>query len=104
MVRKRGISFCISSVFSLDHLIKKLEELERTARLYRGLIRHTRYILRGVYDLGNIHRSFGDAFANIGAREPQVRASEAFTIFGDVHRQTDRYTTVLFETVRPVCK
>jgi Ni,Fe-hydrogenase I small subunit len=83
-------------------LIKKLEELERTANLYRGLIKHTRCILRGIYQLGYIHRSFGDTFANIGAREPQVRASEAFTKFGDAHRQTDRYATTLFQTVKPV--
>jgi hypothetical protein len=89
-------------IFSSDHLIKKLEELEQTARLYRGLIKHTRSILKGIYELGDIHRRFGDAFANIGAREPQVRASEAFTKFGDAHRQTDRYTTILFQTVKPV--
>lgn len=89
-------------MFSIDHLIKKLDELERTARLYRGLINHTRSVLKGVFDLAHIHRNFGDAFANIGAREPQIKASEAFTKFGDIHRQTDRHATTLLQTVKPV--
>lgn len=91
-------------LFSIDHLIKKMEELDRTADLYRGLIKHTRSILREIFDLARIHRSFGDAFANIGAREPQIKASEAFTKFGDVHRQADRHAIVLLQTVKPVSK
>jgi hypothetical protein len=86
----------------LDSLIKKLDELQQTADLYSGLIDHTRNVLRAVYELAHIHRNFGDAFANIGAREPQKNASEAFTKFGDAHRQTDRYAMALFQTVRPV--
>lgn len=90
------------SSFSVDNLIKKLEDLDRTANLYRGLIKHTRSVLKDMFDLARIHRSFGDAFANIGAREPQIKASEAFTQFGDVHRQADRHATVLLQTVKPV--
>ncbi|CAF4211295.1 unnamed protein product, partial [Rotaria magnacalcarata] len=59
-----------------DSLIKKLTEIEAMADLYRGLIRHTRQVLIGIYDLARIHRDFGDAFANIGAREPQATASQ----------------------------
>ena len=84
--------------------MKKLKELERTADLYRGLMKHTRSVLKGVFQLAHIHRSFGDAFANIGAREPQKKASEAFTKFGDAHRQIDRYATTLLQTVKPVQK
>jgi hypothetical protein len=89
-------------LLSLDHLIKKIEELEQTAKLYRGLIKHTRSVLICIFELGDIHRSFGDAFANIGAREPQIKASEAFTQFGEAHRQTDRYAKTLIQTVKPV--
>ncbi|CAF1479117.1 unnamed protein product [Adineta ricciae] len=82
-----------------DSLIRKLSELDRTADLYRGLIRHTRAVLKGIFDLAHIHRAFGDAFANIGAREPQPKASEAFTTFGDAHRQIDRFALTLLSTM-----
>lgn len=105
MVRKqKKISYPSITFYLIDHLIKKLDELERTASLYRGLIKHTRSVLRGIFDLAHIHRNFGDAFANIGAREPQVKASEAFTKFGNIHRQTDRHATELLKTVKPVRK
>ena len=34
-----------------DSLIKKLEELQRTEEMYRGLVNHTRRVLMGYYDL-----------------------------------------------------
>ena len=88
-----------------DGLIKKLDELERTSELYRGLIEHTRAVLKAIFELAHTHRNFGDAFANIGAREPQFKASEAFTKFGEAHRQIDRHAITLLRTVKPVlCK
>ena len=86
----------------LDGLIKKLDELERTSELYRGLIEHTRAVLKAIFELAHTHRNFGDAFANIGAREPQFKASEAFTKFGEAHRQIDRHAITLLRTVKPV--
>jgi len=85
-----------------DGLIKKLDELERTSELYRGLIEHTRSVLKAIFELAHTHRNFGDAFANIGAREPQFKASEAFTKFGEAHRQIDRYAITLLRTVKPM--
>lgn len=94
----------MSLSLDLDHLIKKFEEFERLSSLYKGLIQHSRHVLRGVWHLSRIHRSFGDVFANIGAREPQRNASLAFTKFGEVHRQTNRFVTDLMHTVKPVRK
>ena len=91
-----------SIYFYLDGLIKKLDELERTSELYRGLIEHTRAVLKAIFELAHTHRNFGDAFANIGAREPQFKASEAFTKFGEAHRQIDRHAITLLRTVKPV--
>ncbi|CAF1481043.1 unnamed protein product [Adineta ricciae] len=85
-----------------DGLIKKLDELERTSELYRGLIEHTRAVLKAIFELAHTHRGFGDAFANIGAREPQFKASEAFTKFGEAHRQIDRHAITLLRTVKPM--
>lgn len=92
----------VSFFFNSDGLIKKLDELERTSELYRGLIEHTRAVLKAIFELAHTHRNFGDAFANIGAREPQFKASEAFTKFGEAHRQIDRHAITLLRTVKPV--
>ena len=58
--------------------------------------------LKAIFELAHTHRNFGDAFANIGAREPQYKASEAFTKFGEAHRQIDRHAITLLRTVKPV--
>ena len=34
-----------------DSLVKKLQELERTEQMYKGLVEHTRGVLRGTFDL-----------------------------------------------------
>ena len=86
----------------LDSLVKRLDELERTSELYHGLIEHTRSVLKAIFELAHTHRTFGDAFAKIGAREPQFKASEAFTKFGNAHRQIDRHAITLLRTVKPV--
>lgn len=104
MVKKEEKHLLFIVFISLDSLLKKLEELDRTAALYRGLIKYTRWVIIRMIELARIHRSFGDAFATIGAREPQIKASEAFTKFGNAHRQIDRYAATLLETVRPVPK
>ena len=93
---------CASSCH-LDGLIKKLDELQQISDLYQGLMKHTHLVLQRIFELSQIHRRFGDAFANIGAREPQQKASSAFTQFGDAHRQIDRYAINLLRTVKPVC-
>ena len=46
--------------------------------------------------------AFGDVFAAIGVREPQPRASEAFTTFGDAHREIERFAIRMLKTVKPV--
>lgn len=46
--------------------------------------------------------AFGDAFAAIGVREPQPRASEAFRQFGDYHRQMEKYGIKMLKSVKPV--
>ncbi|VCW67078.1 unnamed protein product, partial [Gulo gulo] len=53
-----------------DGLVKRLEELERTAELYKGMTEHTKNLLRAFYELSQTHRAFGDVFSVIGVREP----------------------------------
>ena len=64
-------------------LIKKLEELERTEEMYRGMVDHTRRVLMGYYDLVRVCKEIGDEFCKIGVREPQKSANEAFCEFGE---------------------
>lgn len=45
---------------------------------------------------------FGDAFAAIGVREPQPRASEAFRQFGDQHRQMEKFGVTMLKTLKPI--
>lgn len=88
--------------FLLDGLLKKMDELERTSSLYKGLIEHTRILLKSIFELSTCHKAFGDVFASIGAREQQLKASEAFTKFGEAHRQIDKFAHALLKTIKPV--
>lgn len=45
---------------------------------------------------------FGDTFAEIGAREPQPRASEALVRFAEYHRQMERQGLLLIKALKPV--
>ncbi|KAK3744538.1 hypothetical protein RRG08_056675 [Elysia crispata] len=85
-----------------DGLLKKLEEMERTATMYSGLIVQTRKLLKAIFDLSQSHRAFGEVFAGIGVREPQPGASEAFTQFGEAHRMMEKFAITMLKTVKPM--
>ncbi|XP_012880250.1 PREDICTED: PRKCA-binding protein [Dipodomys ordii] len=89
-------------VLGLDGLVKRLEELERTAELYRGMTEHTKNLLRAFYELSQTHRAFGDVFSVIGVREPQPAASEAFVKFADAHRSIEKFGIRLLKTIKPM--
>ncbi|MEQ2231811.1 PRKCA-binding protein [Ilyodon furcidens] len=83
-------------------LVKRLEELEKTAELYKGLMEHTKRLLRAFFELSQTHRGFGDVFSVIGVREPQAAASEAFVKFADAHRNIEKYGIQLLKTIKPM--
>ncbi|NWI17291.1 PICK1 protein, partial [Crypturellus soui] len=85
-----------------DGLVKRLEELERTAELYKGLTEHTKNLLRAFFELSQTHRAFGDVFSVIGVREPQPAASEAFVKFADAHRNIEKFGIRLLKTIKPM--
>ena len=85
-----------------DGLIKKLDELQRTSDLYKGLIDHTKRLLKAIFEQSTVHKAFGDIFAEIGAREQQISASEAFSKFGEAHRQIDKFAYSLLKTIKPM--
>ncbi|XP_015920690.1 PRKCA-binding protein isoform X1 [Parasteatoda tepidariorum] len=85
-----------------DSLVKKLEELERNEYVYKGLSEHAKLVLRAYFELCHVYRAFGDVFASIGVREPQPRASEAFTKFGEAHRNMEKLGIRFLKTVKPM--
>ncbi|KAK3609644.1 hypothetical protein CHS0354_028848 [Potamilus streckersoni] len=85
-----------------DGLVKKLEELERTAETYKGLIEFTKRLLKATFDLSQSHKAFGEVFSSIGVREPQPAASEAFTKFGEAHKNMEKFAIKMLKTVKPM--
>ena len=85
-----------------DSLVKKLQELERTEQMYKGLVEHTRNVLRGTFDLLLLCREIGDVFCNIGVREPQKSAHEAFCKFGEYHRQMEKRGIKMLKATKPI--
>ncbi len=85
-----------------DSLVKKLDELERTELMYKGLVDHTKRVLRGYFDLLMVEKEMGDIFCNIGVREPQKTASEAFCQFGEYHRQMEKYGIKMLKATKPI--
>lgn len=85
-----------------DGLVKKLNELERTAETYKGLIEHTKKLLKCTFELSQSHKAFGDVFRSIGVREPQPGASEAFSRFGEAHSEMEKFAIKMLKTVKPM--
>ncbi|XP_066588093.1 PRKCA-binding protein isoform X2 [Prorops nasuta] len=85
-----------------DALVQRLNALQRTENLYRGLVVHAKSMLHAFFDLIQIYKVFGDAFAAIGVREPQPRASEAFRQFGEQHRQMEKFGVQMLKSLKPI--
>ncbi|XP_032675594.1 PRKCA-binding protein isoform X1 [Odontomachus brunneus] len=85
-----------------DALVQRLMALKRTENFYRGLVAHAKATLHAFFDLTQIYKVFGDAFAAIGVREPQPRASEAFRQFGEQHRQMEKFGVAMLKTLKPI--
>ncbi|KAH8412172.1 hypothetical protein KR009_000270 [Drosophila setifemur] len=85
-----------------DSLVKRLEELEGTELMYKGLVEHARRMLKAYYDLLQTYKSFGDCFTQISAHEPQQRASEAFRTFGEFHRTLEKDGLGIIKQIKPV--
>ncbi|KAK9307517.1 hypothetical protein QLX08_002145 [Tetragonisca angustula] len=85
-----------------DALVQRLMTLQRTENLYRGLVSHAKATLHAFFDLIQVYKVFGDAFAAIGVKEPQPRASEAFRQFGEQHRQMEKYGIMTLKNLKPI--
>lgn len=85
-----------------DSLVKRLQELQATEQMYRGMVEHAKRMLKAHFDVLQTYQNFGNAFAVISVREPQPRASEAFRLFGEVHRNMERDGVKMLKAVKPV--
>ncbi|XP_058980506.1 PRKCA-binding protein isoform X2 [Musca domestica] len=85
-----------------DSLVKRLEELEGTEMMYKGMVDHARRMLKAYYDLLQSYRAFGDCFMRISTREPQMRASEAFRLFGEFHRNLEKDGLAIIKKIKPI--
>ncbi|TMW50574.1 hypothetical protein DOY81_004309 [Sarcophaga bullata] len=85
-----------------DSLVKRLEELEGTEMMYKGMVDHARRMLKAYYDLLQTYRLFGDCFMRISTREPQLRASEAFRMFGELHRNLEKDGLGVIKNIKPI--
>ncbi|XP_050526676.1 PRKCA-binding protein [Daktulosphaira vitifoliae] len=87
-----------------DNLVKRFQQLDDMEQTYRLLVEHTERVLRAFFALIQCFKEFGDAFAEIGAREPQPRASEVLVRFAEYHRQMERQGLQLIKALKPISK
>ncbi|CAG9792331.1 unnamed protein product [Diatraea saccharalis] len=85
-----------------DTLVAKLDELRDTETTYKRLVENAKRMLKAYFDLIQTYKSLGDIFAAIGVREPQARASEAFSKFGQYHRELERDGIKMLKALKPI--
>ncbi|XP_038112943.1 PRKCA-binding protein isoform X1 [Culex quinquefasciatus] len=85
-----------------DSLVKRLQELERTESMYKGLVEHAKRMLKAHFDVLQTYQQFGNIFAAISVREPQPRASEAFRIFSELHRNLEKDGIKMIKSLKPI--
>ncbi|XP_065161751.1 PRKCA-binding protein isoform X2 [Atheta coriaria] len=85
-----------------DTLVKKLQELQETELMYRGLVEHCERVLKAHFDMSLAVKQMGEVFAELAVREPQPRASEAFRLFAEQHRNMERMEYEMLKAVKPV--
>ncbi|KAL4709706.1 hypothetical protein ACJJTC_007437 [Scirpophaga incertulas] len=85
-----------------DTLVAKLDELKETETTYKRLVENSKRMLKAYFDLIQTYKSLGDIFAAIGVREPQARASEAFSKFGQYHRLLERDGIKMLKALKPI--
>ncbi|XP_063720053.1 PRKCA-binding protein-like [Symsagittifera roscoffensis] len=85
-----------------DGLIKKMQEMEKIAAIYRGMMNNTRGLLWGYLRMAQAHRLMGEVFSQVGAKEPQFSASEGFRKYGEAHRSMEKFGVKLVRTVKPM--
>lgn len=85
-----------------DNLVKRMDELEQNEIMYSEIRERTRNTFKAFYELNRIYRAFGDVFTEIGCREKQPEAGEAFRKFGESHRLFERFGVEMLNSIRSI--
>lgn len=90
----------------IDHIVSLLKSHFDMCQVYKGKLHQWNDLLR-FYNItiSLSHLAFGDVFAEIGVREPNPSASEAFSKFGETHRSIEKQSIEMLQNLKPVnCK
>ncbi|KAG9510454.1 PRKCA-binding protein, partial [Fragariocoptes setiger] len=87
-----------------DSLVKRMQELHRNERIYAGLRDRSRNNFKTLYEMSRVYRAFGDVLTEIGCREKQPEAGEAFRKFGECNRIFEKFGFETLEKMRPIIK
>lgn len=90
------------AILANDNLVKRLAELERNEIIYTELRDRMRKTFRAFAELNRVYKQFGLVFTEIGCREKQPQAYEAFRSFGETHRAMDKYGVELLNEARDI--
>ncbi|GAV09883.1 hypothetical protein RvY_19352-2 [Ramazzottius varieornatus] len=85
-----------------DSLVKKLQDLERNAELYRGLVVYIQSLMKHYFELFRAHKQLGDVFSEVAVRESLERANHAFNRYGETHRNMAKAGVRMLKILKPV--
>ncbi|VDK56572.1 unnamed protein product, partial [Cylicostephanus goldi] len=94
-----------------DPLLKKMKRpseclefqvLENNTQLYRNLISFFSDLFYFQEKISHYQKEFGDVFCELAAHEAHANANEAFTVFGEAHRQLSRKQSETLKNLRPL--
>jgi len=85
-----------------DSLVKRLQELEGTEVMYRGLVDHCKRVLKAYFNVFQVMQLYGTEFCTMSIREPQPTASEAYRAFGEMHRGLEKEGILMIKALKPV--
>lgn len=85
-----------------DSLVKRLQELEGTELMYRGLVDNCKRVLKAYFNVFQLMHAFGTEFCQMSIREPQPVASEAYRAFGEMHRALEKEGIAMIKNLKPV--
>lgn len=90
------------AILANDNLVKRLDELDRNELIYTEIRDRMKKTFRAFAELNRVYKQFGLVFTEIGCREKQPQAYEAFRMFGETHRSLDKYGIDLLNEGRDV--
>ncbi|EYC27804.1 hypothetical protein Y032_0008g193 [Ancylostoma ceylanicum] len=85
-----------------DPLLKKMKVLEDNTLLYRNLIGFFSDLFYFQEKISHYQKEFGDVFCELAAHEAHANANEAFTVFGEAHRQLSKKQSDSLKNLRPL--